>query len=112
MARRPPSQHPLVRDCYPSFAAELVRLLRDEGEENLAHCVHDLRIVERCDCGDDFCQSFYTAEKPVGAYGDGHRNVWLEPEHGMLILDVVHDRIMFVEVIDHPPLRDHRFGAG
>jgi hypothetical protein len=88
-----------------------MRLLRDEGEEHLAICAYDLRIVERCGCGDDFCQSFYTAEKPVGAYGDGHRNVLLQPEHGMLILDVVHGRIMFVEVIDHPPLHDHRAGA-
>lgn len=89
----------------------MARLLRAEGEEYLAICACDLRIVERCECGDGFCQSFYTAEKPVGAYGDGHRNVWLQPEYGMLILDVVRGRIMYVEIIDHPPLHDNRSAA-
>jgi hypothetical protein len=53
----------------------------------------------------DFCQSFYTQPPPAGAYGPGHRCVALSPHRpGMLVLDVVDDLIMFVEVIDRPPL--------
>ncbi len=64
-----------------------------------------LRVVARCGCGDDFCQSFYTAPKPDGAYGPGHRNVLLDPPwSGMLILDVVDGLIAYVEVLDRDPL--------
>ncbi|WP_203351649.1 hypothetical protein [Streptomyces sp. Sge12] len=96
---------PLVRDALPALAAELVRLLEEEGERELAICAHDLRIIADCGCGDDFCQSFYTERRPTGPYGPGHRNVPLFADRGYLILDVVHGRIMFVEVLDRPELR-------
>ncbi|MFI8340152.1 hypothetical protein ACIF8W_08735 [Streptomyces sp. NPDC085639] len=96
---------PLVRDALPALAAELVRLLEEEGERELSICAHDLRIIEDCGCGDDFCQSFYTERRPTGPYGPGHRNVPLFADRGYLILDVVHGRIMFVEVLDRPELR-------
>ncbi|WP_405440718.1 hypothetical protein OG373_26330 [Streptomyces avidinii] len=96
---------PLVRDVLPALAAELVRLLEEEGERELAICANDLRIVADCGCGDDFCQSFYTERRPTGPYGPGHRNVPLSADRGYLILDVVHGRIMFVEVLDRPELR-------
>ncbi|MFJ6049253.1 hypothetical protein [Streptomyces sp. NPDC092307] len=96
---------PLVRDVLPVLTAELVRLLEEEGERELAICAHDLRIVADCGCGDDFCQSFHTEPRPHGPYGPGHRNVCLVVDRGYLILDVVHGRIMFVEVLDRPELR-------
>ncbi len=96
---------PLVREVLPALAAELVRLLEEEGEHELAICAHDLRIVAECGCGDDFCQSFYTERRPTGPYGPGHRNVPLFADRGYLILDVVHGRIMCVEVLDRPELR-------
>ncbi|MGI5180307.1 hypothetical protein ACQEVZ_28710 [Dactylosporangium sp. CA-152071] len=53
----------------------------------------------------NFCQSFYTAPKPAGAYGPGHRNVCLEPPWpGYLILDVLHDDIVHIEVLYRTPL--------
>lgn len=64
-----------------------------------------------CSCTDDFCQSFYTAPKPDGAYGPGHRNVPLfnnRDHDGMIVLDVLHGRIMFVEVLYYPPLHTKR----
>ncbi|MFG2991206.1 hypothetical protein ACGFZK_18290 [Streptomyces sp. NPDC048257] len=97
---------PLVRDVLPVLTAELVRLLEEEGERELAICAHDLRIVADCGCGDDFCQSFHTERRPPGTpYGPGHRNVQLFADRGYLILDVVGGRIMFVEVLDRPELR-------
>lgn len=81
--------------------------LRDAllAEPDLASTIAALEVVEHCGCGDDFCQSFYTAPKPDGAYGAGHRNVVLDaPWAGMLILDVVHDEIVCVEVLDREPL--------
>lgn len=89
----------LVREAFPRLAAELAVLLRQEGEEVLAASMDGLRVHSVCGCGDDFCKSFRTAAPPDGAYGDGHRNIMLEPVEGMLILDVVDDEIVFVEVL-------------
>ena len=102
---------PLLREVYPDLSAELVSLLNAEELTDLSVCARDLRIVALCSSGDGFCQSFHTAPPPDGSYGPGHRCVPLLPERGMLILDVVHDRIVFVEVLDRPPLRDQRAGA-
>jgi hypothetical protein len=93
----------LLREIYPGFSHELISLLEAEDESDLAICAWDLRIIARCPCSNDFCQSFYTELPPEGAYGAGHRNVVLSPDRGMLILDVVDSRIMFVEVLDYPP---------
>ncbi|MFE2127917.1 hypothetical protein [Streptomyces amritsarensis] len=97
---------PLVRDVFPDLTAELVRLLEEEGERDLALCAHDLRLVAECGCGDDFCQSLRTHDHPPDRpYGPGHRMVCLLPERGLLNLDVVGRRIVYVEIIDRPPMR-------
>jgi hypothetical protein len=90
----------LVKDALPEFARELDRLLTAEGHTDLAKQVPELKIVDRCRCGDDFCSTFYTQPKPQGSYGAGHENIELEPEQGMIILDVVNGRIMCVEVLN------------
>ncbi|GAA3141720.1 hypothetical protein GCM10010521_30420 [Streptomyces rameus] len=97
--------YPLVRDVFPELVTELITLLENEGERELAICAWDLRLVDECPCGDDFCQSFQTAAHPQGQpYGAGHRCVPLLPLRGMLCLDVVDGRIMYVEVLDRPPM--------
>lgn len=97
---------PLVRDVFPEFVAELISLLEHEGERELAICAWDLRLVDECGCGDDFCQSFATEAHPQGQpYGAGHRCVPLLSARGMLCLDVVYGRIMYVEVLDRPAMR-------
>jgi hypothetical protein len=98
----------LLREVYPDLCDELTSLLIAEGHIDLGNCVRDLRIFASCRCNDDFCQSFYTAPPPDGAYGPGHRNVPLLPDQGMLVLDVVDGSIKYVEVLDHAPLRDAR----
>lgn len=96
---------PLIRDVFPDLIAELTDLLEEEGEHELAICAWDLRLVGDCGCGDDFCQSIRTADHPEGQpYGPGHRCVPLSPEKGMLVLDVVDARIVYVEIIDRPPM--------
>ncbi|MFF7880696.1 hypothetical protein ACH40F_09580 [Streptomyces sp. NPDC020794] len=98
-------EHPLVRDVFPDLVAELATLLEEEGERELAIRVRDVRLVGECGCGDDFCQSIQTADHPQGQpYGPGHRCVPLMPSKGMLILDVVDGRIMYIEIIDRPPM--------
>jgi hypothetical protein len=95
----------LMVEALPELSDEIVRLLLQEGEDGLAHQVPRLHIVDRCRCGDDFCSCFYTAPKPSGGFGLNHRNVELHPDEGMLILDVVDDRIHQVEVLFRDEVR-------
>jgi hypothetical protein len=102
---------PLLRVVFPDLIAELTALLEAEGEGELAISAWDLRLLGGCDCGEDFCQSVLTADHPRGEpFGEGHRCVALLPSEGMLNLDVVHGRIMYVEIIGRPPMprRDAR----
>lgn len=89
----------LLGEALPELSSELARLLLQKGENDLADQVVKLRIVDKCRCGDDFCSSFYTTPKPSGSYGPKHRSVELQPDNGMLILDVVNDQIHHVEVV-------------
>ncbi len=92
-------------DSLPDFSHELALLLTKAGEPSLAEQVAQLNMVARCSCGDEFCASFYIVPKPRGSYGPKHRNIALEPNDGMIILDLVDDVIMNVEVIDRPDVR-------
>ena len=89
----------------PDLAGELERLLAKDGEHDLAAQVQQLCIVDRCRCGDDFCATFYTVPRPSGAWGPNHRNVSLDCERGMLILDVVDEIITCVEVLFRDEVR-------
>ncbi|MFF5109829.1 hypothetical protein [Streptosporangium sp. NPDC000509] len=97
-------ERPLVRELFPDLVTDLIACLGEEGEEDLAVSAQDIRFYEECGCDDDFCQSFYTAERPDGAYGFGHRCVSLLSPRGYLVLDVVEGRIMYVEVLYYPKL--------
>ena len=100
-----PEPAPLLRETWPIFTAELVTVLALHGDDRLTEQVDRLRIIAVCECGDDFCQSFYTGPRPVGAYGTGHRNVCLEPSWpGYLVLDVLYDDIVHIEVLYRTPL--------
>jgi hypothetical protein len=102
---RPMSLNPLLVEAMPAFARELEALLANQGDSELATQVKDLRIVDRCRCGDDFCATFYTQSKPKGGYGSGHKCVEVAPEKGMIILDVVRGQIMKVEVLYRDEIR-------
>jgi hypothetical protein len=96
---------PRLRTTWPVFAEELTAALVADGSRELAAQVDHLRVVARCNCGDDFCQSFYTAPRPEGTYGPDLVNVMLEaPWPGELVLDIVQGQIMHVEVLFRPPL--------
>jgi hypothetical protein len=99
------STEPLFVEGLPELASEVESLLVAAGEAELAAQIPRLKIVDRCRCGDDFCSTFYVQPKPDGAYGSGHRNVALTPQRGMVILDVVDDKIACVEVLYRDEIR-------
>ncbi|WP_237771537.1 hypothetical protein [Kribbella sp. ALI-6-A] len=100
---------PRLIDRWPVLAGQIRAALIRDDETELAGQVDELRVLEMCACGDDFCQSFYTAPRPEKSYPmDRHRNWFPEDDEpgwdGYLILDVVDERIAFVEVLYRPPL--------
>ncbi len=94
-----------LNDLAPDLLGELRVLLVAEGEHALAAQIDTIEIVDRCRCGDDFCATFYTQPLPRGVYGPTHRNVALNPREGMLILDIVDERIACVEVLYNESFR-------
>ncbi|MGW1092572.1 hypothetical protein ACWD4L_41685 [Streptomyces sp. NPDC002596] len=103
------SEPPLVREVFPDLADESVALLEDDEERHLAICACDLRLFAECRCTDDFFQSSSTGpRRKREPYGEGHRAVMLSPPEGMLLLDAVHARARYVEVLRRSPMRDRR----
>ncbi len=95
-----------LNDVLPAFAVELHELILKTERADLAEQVNRLEIFERCRCEDEFCSSFYTVPKPNGAWGAGHSNLALSPDKGMVVLDLIDDRICYVEVIDRDDVRE------
>ena len=96
----------LLIEVFPDLTNELRERLRSEDEFELASTLDELRIIDRCRCGDDFCGTFYTAPKPRQGYGANHRTIDLDAEEGMLIVDAVDERIVCVEVLYRNRVRD------
>lgn len=99
-------ERPLVVDVFPDLANELQHRLFALEEPHLAESVPGLRVVDRCRCGDDFCATFYTAPPPSGSYGPSHRNIDLNPDEGMVILDVVDEKVACIEILYRKTFRD------
>ena len=80
--------------------------MRVVQRDDLAVQVPHLTIVARCTCGDPGCAHFYTEPPPVGAYGPDHSNLSLPAASGILILDLVADRVVAIEVLDRPDVKE------
>ncbi len=94
---------PKLAQVLRAFSAEVQEGLC--GDPELAGQVAELEIFGRCECRDSFCATFYTAPRPDGTYGPGHRNVVVDVKKGMVILDVVDGRIACVEVLHRGDVR-------
>jgi hypothetical protein len=92
--------HRTVREVFPAFVAELEDLCRRAAGVEIADQIAALPVVARCDCGQNNCAHFYTAPPPPGSYGPGHRSVLLPSKRGLIVLDLVGDRVAAVEVLD------------
>lgn len=100
------SNRPLLRVVLPDLSAELAAGLVADGRPELAEQIPQLRIWERCGCGDSFCMSFYVGSKPAGAWGDEgeHESLMADVNRGMVVLDVVAGTIRYLEVLDRPEI--------
>lgn len=97
---------PLLQDVLPHLADELTALLGKMNEPDLVEQIPQLQLVGRCDCGDDFCATLYTAPKPKKAYGANHETLSLDPSIGMIIIDLVDRNIVCVEILWREDIRN------
>jgi hypothetical protein len=93
-----------LRDVDPVLARELRMGLSKAGEDILARAIDELTIVDVCRCEDEECASFYPVERFQAAWYWGRygRTVRLRPGLGV---DAAGDRIIAVEVLGRPTLR-------
>ena len=96
----------ILRDVLPELASELKNLFRESESPHLAQQVDDLQILDRCRCGDSFCATIYTLPKPKEAWGKGHYTILLDAETGMIIVDVLDDKIAEVEILYRDEIRE------
>lgn len=94
-----------VGELFPELCRELQELLGVAGRADLVERIPHLPVVSRCTCGDSSCAHFYTAEPPSGPYGPGHSNLPLPARTGLVVLDLLHDTIVAVEVLDRPDVK-------
>src|SRR4051794_24921248 len=94
-----------IGELFPAFAGELEVLAAEAGRSDLVEQIKLLPVLTRCSCGEDNCAHFYTAAEPVGAYGTGHASVLLPSRTGLVVLDVLVDRVVAVEVLDRPDVK-------
>lgn len=99
------SNRPLLSDVLPSFSEELQQLLASQGEPQLAAQVSDLKIFDRCRCGEDFCATFYVRPKQKVPYNPGFRSVPLKPKTGLVTVDVADGKIVCVEALYRDEIR-------
>jgi hypothetical protein len=86
---------------------ELAAALERDGDQSLAEQVATLEVWDYCGCGDEFCGSFYTAQKPSGPWPKlgVHSTVAPSVRKGMVILDVLDGVIRYVEILNRPEIR-------
>ena len=101
------SEPPLVADVVPELAERLEALLHERGEPHLADQVTSLRVTHVCRCGQPYCGSFWTVERPMRRWVNRGRQVELrEGLPGEVGLRVVQGRIAYVEVLFWDEVRD------
>jgi hypothetical protein len=96
---------PLLIDVMPEVAEELRILISKSDFSGVDDQIATLCIVDRCQCGENSCATFYTAPRPNGAWGPGHENVSLDSKSGLLVLDLLNRIIVCVEVLDRKDIK-------
>jgi hypothetical protein len=99
------NERPLLSDLMPEVAEELRTLISKSEFPELANQISGLRIVDRCQCGENSCATFYTAPPPNGAWGPGHENVLLDTKDGFFVLDLLNQKIVCVDVLDRKDIK-------
>lgn len=99
------AERPLLTEFLPEIAEEVRQLRTISERTDLLPSLDTARFVSPCRCLDDFCSSIYTAIKPSGPWGPNHETVPLGANTGMINLDVVNGKIVYVEILNRPDIK-------
>jgi|SRR5271157_5877659 len=99
------AEHPLVREVFPELAAELLALLEENGERELAICA-TFALSPAAVAVTTSARASIPKPAPRVLTAPATSASLFFLRRAMLNLDVVNGRIMYVEVIDRPPLRN------
>lgn len=94
-----------LAEALPQFAEELTQGLADLGYKKLAAAVHAVEIVERCRCDEPGCDTFYAVSKRSAPSGEKCSRV-IAPARGVLCVQYLRQRIIWVEVLGRPEDRE------
>ena len=101
------TEAPLVSSFLPQLAERIETALRAQGESRVADQVAELRITGACQCGQPFCGSFQTLNRPLKRWFMRGRQIELrDGGSGEIVLDVVRGEIAYVEVLYLDDVRD------
>ncbi|HEX9960710.1 MAG TPA: hypothetical protein VGB00_07255 [Pyrinomonadaceae bacterium] len=95
----------ILKEVLPELASELKDLFIQAEKPHLSEQVDALQIVDRCRCGDSFCATIYTIPKPKGAWGKNHYTIPLDAEAGMIIVDVLNEKVAEIEILNRDEIR-------
>ncbi len=93
-----------VGELFGDFFPELATMIRAAGHVHLIEELRRAPVVSRCNCGDADCAHFYTSARPR-ARDRSHENIMLPSQSGMVILDVVEGKVVAVEVLERPDVK-------
>ena len=98
---------PLVSSLLPQLAERIETALRAQGEARVADQVATLRITGVCRCGQPFCGSFQTLNRPLKRWFMRGRQIEVcDGGPGEIVIDVVRGEIAYVEVLYLDDVRD------
>jgi hypothetical protein len=98
---------PLLSSFLPRLADRIETALRAQGEPRVADQVATLRVTGVCQCGQPFCGSFQTLNRPLKRWFMRGRQIEVrDGGPGEIVVDVVRGEIAYVEVLYLDDVRD------
>lgn len=96
---------PKLYQILPELAEELSRAVAFAGLTKLAESVYALEIVERCNCKEPGCVTFYAVPKLAAPSPDNCKRI-VAPTKSIACIQYLDQQIIWVEVHGRPEDRE------
>jgi hypothetical protein len=85
----------------PEFANELAQGLAAMGYKCLSESVHEVEIVERCECDEPGCVTFHAVPKTSAPAWPACKRI-IAPAKGVMCVHYANRQIIWVEALGRP----------
>ena len=93
-----------LNQLLPKFSSKLEQLLLEAKENEVASSLKRTSIYYRCSCEKENCCSFWTTGSCIDPRAqENHRSIWLKYLENDCIIDLVEEKIAFIEIIADDP---------